>query len=274
VNEGQQFDPAGPPPLPGPPYLGEPTSVSVPPPHAQERLAPTKRRWVMPTVFGALALLVAVFVVIAAVLAVTADASTSSAEDHPSKTGGLGAAGNLDAVEISELVAVDRTSLPRYPNAGDDPAVGMKIPVLRSVNPQGEPVTTPAQGPALIVGLAHWCPHCQREVPVIMDVRNSKQWPSNVALVGISIFQNEDKGNYPPSEWLASEGWRDPILVDDADHHAANALGIRGTPTFVFVDAGGTVVYRSSGELPKRVVAGLVGQLAAGETPDPTRLPR
>ena len=65
--------------------------------------------------------------------------------------------------------------------------------------------------------------------------------------------------NYPPSAWLAREGWRVPVLTDDDGSSAAQAYGLTSFPYFVFIDAGGKVVQRLAGEQP---VSALQAELA------------
>jgi 1-aminocyclopropane-1-carboxylate deaminase len=69
-------------------------------------------------------------------------------------------------------------------------------------------------------------------------------------VVGIATSTDERRENYPPSDWLAREGFPWPVLADSADLDAAAAYGVTGFPTFLLFDADGTVLWRTSGELP------------------------
>jgi thioredoxin-related protein len=71
-------------------------------------------------------------------------------------------------------------------------------------------------------------------------------------------------GNYPPQTWLEHEHWPTPVMADDDKQTAAQALGLTGFPYFVFVDAQGKVVSRSSGEMPIDQFRATVDKLAAG----------
>ena len=69
-------------------------------------------------------------------------------------------------------VTTDVTPLPRYDSATysrnrKDPAIGMTMPTLHGKSVfDGKPVTIAPNGkPQAIVFVAHWCPHCQAEVP-------------------------------------------------------------------------------------------------------------
>jgi thiol:disulfide interchange protein len=48
---------------------------------------------------------------------------------------------------------------------------------------------------------------------------------------------------------LEREGWTGRTMVDDANSGALRALGISAFPGFVFVDADGRVVQRTTGQL-------------------------
>ena len=82
--------------------------------------------------------------------------------------------------------------------------------------------------------------------------------PDGVAIMGVSTAVVEERGNYPPASWLQRERWTFPVLADDADAHAMEALGADGFPTFVAVDASGRVVARASGEIERDQFEALV----------------
>jgi hypothetical protein len=113
-----------------------------------------------------------------------------------------------------------------------------------------------------IVILAHWCPHCQAEVPLLVDYLESSGMPDGVRLVAISTSINRAQPNYPPSAWLEREGWTPTTLVDDSANRALAALGMRNFPGFVFVGADGRVVGRLTGEIPIASFDEIVGDLA------------
>jgi thiol-disulfide isomerase/thioredoxin len=146
-------------------------------------------------------------------------------------------------------VTVTGQSLPAFAE-GNDPAVGLPAPTLRGEDFGGRPVTIVDDGrPKAIIFLAHWCPHCQREVPLIQDWLNSQGTPAGVDLYSVATSIDPSQPNYPPDAWLDREGWTVPVLVDDARDSAATAYGLTEFPYFVFVDGEGDVFARASGEL-------------------------
>jgi thiol-disulfide isomerase/thioredoxin len=71
------------------------------------------------------------------------------------------------ATEITDA-SVSGDALPAF-TPGQDAAVGSPAPEITGETIDGEPIEiAPGDGtPKAIAFLAHWCPHCQREVPVV-----------------------------------------------------------------------------------------------------------
>src|SRR5262245_52062159 len=64
-------------------------------------------------------------------------------------------------------VVASGTPLPQLTGSAHDPAVGMTFPTLTGVDQSGRPMTISAKdGPMMVIFMAHWCPHCQRENPL------------------------------------------------------------------------------------------------------------
>jgi hypothetical protein len=99
-------------------------------------------------------------------------------------------------------------------------------------------------------------------VPLLVDYLDSTGMPEGVAIVGLSTSITPTAENYPPSEWLESEGWTPQTLNDDANSTALGALGMGNFPGFVFVDAEGVVVQRMTGEIPIATFDDIVNALA------------
>jgi len=166
---------------------------------------------------------------------------------------------------LSETRAVTVTgdSLPTLPADGEDPAVGMSIGEItgKSFDGTGISVTNNGLAKVLLVG-AHWCPHCQVEIPIVQQWIDQNGMPDNVELVTVSTAVDSAQPNYPPSEWLEAEGWSSPVMADDESGTASEALGTSGFPFFVFVNADGTVRSRFAGELPIDQFASTVATLS------------
>ena len=177
---------------------------------------------------------------------------------------GAGHDGVPAGVQQVRPVSVSGTALPVLGD-GADPAEGVVIPEVDGKDFAGDPVALRRDGvPKLIVFLAHWCPHCRNEVPVITGWLADKGAPEGVELLSVSTAASVDRPNYPPSTWLDQEGWTLPALVDDADGTVARAYGLSAFPFFVAVDAQGEVVARGSGELDVEALEHLIDRARSG----------
>lgn len=127
--------------------------------------------------------------------------------------------------------------------------VGMDAPVASGPSPDGGEVTIGAGGePEVVLFLAHWCPHCQDEVPVVVEWVEQGVIGDGVRLIGVSSRHDPARPNWPPDEWLEREAWPGEILVDH-DDSVADAWGLQGTPMWTFVDADGIIQARYAGTI-------------------------
>jgi thiol-disulfide isomerase/thioredoxin len=186
-------------------------------------------------VVGAVLVLVGVLAVVAAIA---------------TRSGGGGDGADANNLAQVRPVQVTGAPLPADTDAANDPAVGQAAPGLRGAGFDGSPVTIGDDGNAkLIVFVAHWCPHCQRELPVLVQWLQGDRLPGSVSLYVVSTAADQARPNWPPSAWLGQSGLTAPVLADDSEGTAASAYGLSAYPFFTAVDADGKVVARDSGEL-------------------------
>lgn len=187
------------------------------------------------------------------VVALAAAAALSAGGDDD---GGSASAGGVQEARPVTVTGAALETLPR--EGGADPAVGKEIPDLEGLSFDGEPVSITKDGkPKLVLFVAHWCPHCQKEIPRLADYLKEKP-VQGVDLYTVSTSAASNSPNYPPSAWLESEGWEVPTLADSDDKRAADAFGLSAFPFFVAVDGSGKVVARTSGELTTEQFADLL----------------
>ncbi|HQZ37052.1 MAG TPA: TlpA disulfide reductase family protein [Ilumatobacteraceae bacterium] len=163
----------------------------------------------------------------------------------------------LASLPDSQPVTVTGAALPALDAAANpDPAIGMDAPLLSGLNFSGTPIVMdPAtKGPYMLVFLAHWCVHCNAEVPRLINWKNSGGVPAGLNIIGVPTAVSETAPNYPPAVWFSNKGWPFPALVDEkqgdgAAGKAATAYGASGWPYFVIVGADGKVKARVSGEV-------------------------
>ena len=160
-------------------------------------------------------------------------------------------------------VAVDGTPLPELGDGGADPAVGQPAPQVEGTDPEGASLSIGGPGePTMVAFLAHWCPHCQNEVPVIVDLMQEGEL-DGVRVVGVLTGTNPDAPNHPPVAWLEREGWEGDILLDDERFTAGAAYGLSGYPFVVYLDGDGQVVSRTSGGVGRDGILLRVEELTA-----------
>lgn len=160
-------------------------------------------------------------------------------------------------------VTVEGTALTEFPEGGEDPAVGATAPTLDGSTFAGEPITIggPSDQPTLVVFVAHWCPHCQAEVPRLVEWKADGTIPEDIRLVAVATSTEAAQPNYPPQDWLEGEDWPGDVMADSEDDTAAGAYGVSGFPFFVALNADGTVAQRGSGELDQAGIESLVASL-------------
>jgi sortase (surface protein transpeptidase) len=177
-----------------------------------------------------------------------------------------------EAGGVDPVIAGD--ALPAYaseaPNV--DPAVGMPAPDVVGYDFDGSEVTIdPTQGAHLVVFVAHWCPHCNAELPRLIAAIDDGTIPSWLPVTLVSTAESPASAQFPPASWLAEHGWtgrtiRDGSLGDGAAGTIAQAYGASGWPYAVLIGGDGTIAARASGEMSAAQLAAFVGGLQAPET--------
>ena len=171
-----------------------------------------------------------------------------------------------DSEDYSEDIEVASVTLSGWPlpvfQGSPDQAIGARAPAISTKTTLDETVKlNPADGIARVIGFfAHWCPHCQREIPRITAWLDEKNLPNRVEVIIISSAVDSTAPNYPPSAWLRREGWQGPILVDNAATDIATGYGLSGFPYWVVLGGEGKVITRTHGALSDAEFSSLVDQ--------------
>ena len=220
-------------------------------PSKPARASPTGRSIPM-IVLGLGALVIAIAAVAAVALAPAPAAPSAAASAPPSAPAAASPSTGAVAADLSPFASTT-----------NDDAVGRPAPEVDGQSFDGNPVRITADGrPKLIVFLAHWCPHCQREVPVVQAWIDAKGMPARIDLVSVATAIDPNRPNYPPDAWLAREHWSVPVIVD-ADNQVATRYGLTAFPFWVAVAADGTVAQRLTGELTPEQLDALVASVAS-----------
>jgi thiol-disulfide isomerase/thioredoxin len=184
-------------------------------------------------------------------------------DDDSSSSGG--------GIEETRPVTVTGDPLAPFANEAieDDPAVGATAPIVIGSGFSGDRVVIADDGrPKAVAFVAHWCPHCQSEIPRLAAWLEENDLPDNVDLIIVASSTSAGQSNYPPSEWLADAGLSDiPTIADNESSDALVAFGAGGFPYWVYLDEDHQVVARTSGEYPDDpvVYTTIFEALAAGD---------
>jgi thiol-disulfide isomerase/thioredoxin len=136
-----------------------------------------------------------------------------------------------------------------------DLATGLVAPTVVGADWDDVVSTIAPDGRSKIVTfLAHWCPHCQAEVPVVQQWIDDGNLPDDVDMYSVATSTDQLRPNWPPQDWLVAEGWTVPTIMDDQLGTVAVNYGMAGTPFYVVLDGENKVVRRVSGQIG---VAGL-----------------
>lgn len=176
-----------------------------------------------------------------------APSAAPSIESAPTLSGGSTA-----TVPAAEYQAVTVTGTPLSPltDGASDLAIGTAAPTLSGYGFDGTPMTiTPGGRAKMVVFLAHWCPHCNREVPRLIQWKDEGRVPEGLEVVAVATASRSDAPNWPPSKWVQDKGWPWAVMADSENGDAAVSYGVTGFPYFAIVGTDGTVKARFSGEI-------------------------
>jgi thiol-disulfide isomerase/thioredoxin len=138
----------------------------------------------------------------------------------------------------------------QFADANNDLAYGVVAPTLSGTGFDGSDVVIENDGSAKVIYfVAHWCPHCQAEVPMIQGLVDDGKLPEGLDVYAVSTSVDQGRGNYPPSDWLAEEGFTPTVMRDDDSASALSAFGATSFPFAVYLNANNEVVARTAGSL-------------------------
>ncbi|MGA0118255.1 MAG: TlpA family protein disulfide reductase [Ilumatobacteraceae bacterium] len=191
---------------------------------------------------------VAILIALAAAIAVFASGGDDSSS--PDTTADI-VDGGVAPAEYQK-VTVDGDALEPLGQDATDPAKGKVAPNISGYTFSGFPVSVkPATdgSPTMLVFLAHWCPHCNAEMPRLINWYEDGLVPSDLRVIGIGTSSRKDQANWPPSKWMQSFDWPFEVMADSETNEAGLAYGVDGYPFMIILDKDGKVVARHSGEM-------------------------
>jgi thiol-disulfide isomerase/thioredoxin len=201
-------------------------------PKINKQSSPTK--WIV----GGIAAAIVVIIVIVLAAGGGSDTATDDGGDSTAAAG-----------EFMPVTILEGEPLAPLNDPENDSAQGLKAPVAQGASFNGMEMTLRPNGqPMLLVFLAHWCPHCNAEIPRLIEWKESGQMPEDLNVIGVATGSRSDQPNWPPSQWLQDMEWPWPAMADSEAQDAAIAYGVNGYPGLVLIDGDGTVLARRSGE--------------------------
>lgn len=170
---------------------------------------------------------------------------------------------DADTTDVPQVAFAETIGASLPPFSLPDTAIGTPAPTASAQTFDGERVSIGADGTARLFGFfAHWCPHCQAEVPEISEWLAANTLPDGIEIVAVSTAVETSAANYPPSEWFERENWPTTVLVDSEDGALATGFGLTGFPYWVAVDGDGNVVERVGGQIDTQQFEALIASLA------------
>ncbi len=149
---------------------------------------------------------------------------------------------------VGERIAISGDALPMFePN--NDQAVGLIAPQVAATSFDGTPVAISHTDDTykMVVFLAHWCSHCQEEVPEVRDWLSEYDLGDKIEIISVSTGERPDRPNWPPEDWLAREQWPVPVIEDSLESDISMSYGLQAFPYWVFLGKDGAVLLRANG---------------------------
>ncbi len=98
--------------------------------------------------------------------------------------------------------------------------------------------------PTVLVGWAPWCPHCQKELPILGEI--SRDFPGVRVVTMVTAIELHPG---PTADgFMKAHGLAFPVAVDDTAGTIAASLGVQSFPTVYYVRPDGTVEAAVQGE--------------------------
>jgi len=179
-----------------------------------------------------------------------------------------------ESVQQNGPITVEGDPLDPFEGSLDDLAVGKAAPVISGESFDRTPITIGGPTAAgfaatsgnatLVVFLAHWCPHCNDEIPELLALDEAGDLPEGLDIVGVSTAVDAAAENYPPSEWVDAKGWKWQMMADDEELNAIKAYGGTSFPFSVVLDADGNVLARRAGSGTAAEIKAFLDEALAG----------
>lgn len=155
-------------------------------------------------------------------------------------------------------VTVTGDPLPGITQGVPDGAIGRQAATVVGSDWDGNRVAIEPNGrPKVVLFLAHWCPFCREEVPLVQSWVDAGGVPDDVDFITVNIMSRQGGVGFPPQNWLEREGWTTPVLADNKAGEAQMAYAAFSTPFWMVLDGENRNLMRTSGMLDVNQLNGL-----------------
>ena len=140
------------------------------------------------------------------------------------------------------------------PNNKDLLPVGSTAPDFSANTVDGNSVSlgdTGGKDATVLVFFATWCPHCNKEAPIISELADSHQEDLRVVIVGVDGQDDPEK----VQAFVQKYGIDGPAVYDQS---LSSPYKVSGYPTVYVLDKDQKIVAANSGETPQDVLEGWV----------------
>lgn len=163
----------------------------------------------------------------------------------------------------ADPISINGVAIPAFDSTQDsDPAFGQKAPLLQAESVTGEYVFFgggggPNDTAKVVLLVSHACDECEMAVENFIDWSDTNGVGDGIELVIMTVDEDADGPNYPPSEWLASLGWSGATVRDDVAGTIMDSFGFSESPSWIVLSDLNFVLDRQVGVLDAEGIARL-----------------
>lgn len=113
--------------------------------------------------------------------------------------------------------------------------VGQKLPEFKMTDQKDQELKSSDQyeKPMLVVEWASWCPHCQKQLPIVQQMY--EKYGKKINFVMLNMMEKGKETKESADQYIKDKGFTFPYYYD-RDQSAADALQVQTIPSIYFVD--------------------------------------
>lgn len=113
--------------------------------------------------------------------------------------------------------------------------VGQQLPEFKMTDQKDQELKSSDQyeKPMLVVEWASWCPHCQKQLPIVQQMY--EKYGKKINFVMLNMMEKGKETKESADQYIKEKGFTFPYYYDH-DQSAADALQVQTIPSIYFVD--------------------------------------